>query len=140
MYWSLFARTLASVAVALMIDVAAEPAAAQSSLAPQLQPGATRAAGTDEAQPQHDMQHMHMEDDQRMAMPAARVGSGTSWLPDETPMYAVHTQAGDWTLMAHGNAFVQYLHDTGGRGSHQAGSINWFMGMADRNVGTSHLG
>ena len=33
-------------------------------------------------------------------MPSAREGSGTSWLPDETPMYAIHGQAGSWTLMA----------------------------------------
>jgi hypothetical protein len=93
-----------------------------------------------DAAPQHDMQHMHMGDDQTMAMPPAREGSGTSWLPDETPMYAVHTMAGAWTLMAHGNAFLQYLHESGDRGSEQGGSINWFMGMADRNVGSGHLG
>jgi hypothetical protein len=90
--------------------------------------------------PQHDMQHMHMGDDQNMAMPPPRDGSGTSWLPDETPMYAIHSQAGRWTLMAHGNAFLQYLHEGGDRGSDQGGSINWFMGMAYRNVGTGHLG
>ena len=89
---------------------------------------------------QHDMQHMHMGDDQDMAMPPAREGSGTSWLPDETPMYAIHSEAGKWTLMAHGNAFLQYLHEGGDRGSDQGGSINWFMGMAYRNVGTGHLG
>ena len=75
-----------------------------------------------------------------MTMPPAREGSGTSWLPDDTPMYAIHRQAGAWTLMAHANAFVQYLHESGDRGSHQVGSINWFMGMADRAVGDGHLG
>ena len=96
-------------------------------------------ADSDPAQ-QHDTQHMHMGDEQNMAMPPAREGSGTSWLPDETPMYAVHSQAGKWTLMAHGNAFLQYLHESGDRGSDQGGSINWFMGMADRNLGSGHLG
>src|SRR5262249_55388292 len=48
--------------------------------------------------------------------------------------------AGDWTLMAHGSVFVQYLQDVGDRGSHQAGSINWLMGMADRSLGAGHLG
>ena len=97
-----------------------------------------QAAG-DPAQ-QHDMQHMHMADDENMSMPPAREGSGTSWLPDETPMYAIHGEAGKWTLMAHGNAFLQYLHESGDRGSEQVGSINWFMGMADRNIGSGHLG
>jgi hypothetical protein len=89
--------------------------------------------------PQHDMQHMQMADD-RMTMPAAREGSGTSWLPDDTPMYAVHGQAGSWTLMAHGNVFVQYLHESGDRGSSQGGSINWIMGTATRRLGTGRLG
>src|SRR5262249_45304664 len=91
------------------------------------------------AQP-HDMQHMHMGEDQDMVMPSTREGSGTSWLPDETPVYAVHRQAGTWMLMAMGNAFLQYLHDGGDRGSNQGGSVNWLMGMADRTVGSGHLG
>jgi hypothetical protein len=88
----------------------------------------------------HDMQDMDMPHDQDMTMAPAREGSGTSWLPDETPMFAVHRQAGTWTLMAHGNVFLQYLHESGDRGSDQAGSINWFMGMADRSVGSGHVG
>lgn len=85
------------------------------------------------------MQHMQMGGEE-MVMAPAREGSGTSWLPDETPMYAVHRQAGPWTLMAHGNAFLQSLHESGERGSEQVGSINWIMGMADRNLGGGHLG
>ena len=69
-----------------------------------------------------------------------REGSGTSWLPDSSPMYAVHRQKGAWTLMAHENAFLQFLHESGRRGDDQAGSINWIMGMAQRSVGTGHLG
>ena len=42
--------------------------------------------------------------------------------------------------MGHGNLFVQYLHESGDRGSEQGGSINWFMGMADRPVGSGRLG
>jgi hypothetical protein len=78
------------------------------------------------AAPQHD----NMSD----AAPAEREGSGTSWMPDDTPMYAIHGQAGDWMLMGHGNAFLQYFHDTGDRGRHQAGSINWAMGTATRSA------
>jgi hypothetical protein len=90
--------------------------------------------------PQQDMQHMHMGQDEDMTMPSSREGSGTSWLPDETPMYAIHGQAGGWMLMAHGNVFVQYLHDTGDRGNEQVGSVNWLMGMADRQAAGGHLG
>ncbi len=67
-------------------------------------------------------------------------GSGTSWLPADTPMYAIHRDAGGWMLMFHGNVFVQYLHDSGDRGSNQTGSVNWFMAMADRSLGDGHLG
>ncbi len=74
------------------------------------------------------------------AMTPAREGSGTSWLPDTTPMYALHAKAGAWMLMAHGAAFLQYLHETGDRGSDQAGSVNWLMGMAGRSAGGGHLG
>src|SRR5262245_11856119 len=69
----------------------------------------------------------------------AREGSGTSWLPDSSPMYMVHRQKGPWMLMAHENAFLQYLHESGNRGAHQTGSINWLMGMADRTAGPGHL-
>lgn len=99
-----------------------------------------RAAAQPPPAPRQDIQHMHMGDQQDMTMPPTREGSGTSWLPDETPMYAIHGQAGKWTLMVHGSAFLQYLHEGGDRGGDQGGSVNWFMGMADRTVGTGHLG
>lgn len=70
----------------------------------------------------------------------ARDGSGTSWLPDESPMYAVHAQRGAWMLMAHENAFLQFLRDTGRRGEDDVGSINWMMGMAQRNAGRGRVG
>lgn len=65
----------------------------------------------------------------------AREGSGTAWLPDTTPMYAIHWQRGPWQFMAHENVFIQFLHESGDRGDDQFGSINWIMGMAQRNAG-----
>jgi hypothetical protein len=72
-------------------------------------------------------------------MQMTREGSGTAWLPDTTPMYALHWQRGPWQFMAHENAFVQVLHESGDRGSEQFGSINWMMGMAQRNVGSGRV-
>ena len=69
----------------------------------------------------------------------AREGSGTSWLPDSSPMYMVHRQNGPWMLMAHENAFLQYLNESGERGAHQTGSINWLMGMAERPAGRGRV-
>jgi YHS domain-containing protein len=89
------------------------------------------------AQHQHPATPEQKPTEQEMQM--ARDGSGTAWLPDTTPMYAIHWQRGRWQLMAHGNAFVQFLSDSGDRGDDQFGSINWFMGMAERNVGRGRL-
>ena len=75
-------------------------------------------------------EHQHSDDAQM-----AREGSGTGWLPDLTPMYAIHWQHGPWQLMTHGNAFIQFLHESGDRGDDQLGSINWIMGMARRDLG-----
>src|SRR5262245_24024417 len=43
----------------------------------------------------------------------ARDGSGTSWLPDLTLMFAVHGNAGAWRWMVHQNLFVQYISEAG---------------------------
>jgi hypothetical protein len=72
-------------------------------------------------------------------IPMTREGSGTSWLPDETPTYVLHRQSGGWMLMLHSSLFLQYLKETGARGSDQFGSINWVMGMAHRNLGAGQV-
>lgn len=74
------------------------------------------------------------------ALFSPRDASGTAWLPEATPMYALHQQLGAWQLMWHGNGFVQFLYEGGERGSTQAGSINWVMGMARREVRGGRLG
>src|SRR6187549_2121390 len=73
---------------------------------------------------------------------ASTEGSGTSWLPATTEMYAVHRRTGPWEWMFHGNAFLQYLHEDANphRGSSQIGSINWLMVMARREMGAARLG
>jgi hypothetical protein len=73
-------------------------------------------------------------------MHRAREGSGTAWLPDASLMYALHGKRGAWDLVGHGNLFVQYLSDSGDRGADQFGSINWAMGMANRQIGAGRLG
>ena len=66
-------------------------------------------------------------------------GSGTSWLPDVAPMYMRHVNAGNWILMFHGNAFLQYITEEGDRGDDQLASINWLMGMARRKLAGGDL-
>ena len=84
--------------------------------------------------------HEHAQHDEAPPAFQPREASGTSWLPDDTPMYGLHRTAGVWQLMGHGNVFVQYLKETGDRGSDQFGSINWLMGMARRDLGAGRLG
>lgn len=85
----------------------------------------------------HEAHMAHGGDDG--SPPMTRDGSGTAWLPDESPMYALHVPAGSWMVMLHGNAFLQYLRESGDRGSHQTGSINWAMAMVQRKAGTGQF-
>jgi YHS domain-containing protein len=57
-------------------------------------------------------------------------------------MYGFYREHGSWEVMLHGNTFVQYLNEGGEehRRGQQAGSINWFMGMARRPLGAGRVG
>lgn len=70
-------------------------------------------------------------------VPEPRGGSGTSWQPDTSTMYAVHEMLGDWMVMAHYNVFLSLDEQLGPRGGHQVDSENWAMLMASREWGSS---
>ena len=72
-------------------------------------------------------------------IPMSRMGSGTSWLPDASPMRAYHFMPGQWTLMVHGDADLYYDHQGTSRGDDQVGSTNWAMIMAMRPIGSGML-
>jgi hypothetical protein len=77
-----------------------------------------------------------------LGLPMNRMGSGTSWLPDETPMHAEHVMAGGWQFMLHYMAFATYDHQESTRnvdGTTQFNGIDWFMGMAQHDVGAGRL-
>src|SRR5262245_29507433 len=97
-------------------------------------------AGTQDPTHQHGDQTTHDQHAVHEMAETGREGSGTAWLPDESPMYAVHGMKGPWTLMFHENVFLQFLHESGERGDDQLGSANWVMGMAQRNVGRGRVG
>ncbi len=73
-------------------------------------------------------------------LPMQRDGSGTSWLPDSSPMHAIHFQLGKWSAMAHGNVFLRYTDqdagNSGSRGEEKFDMPNWFMVMARRPIGS----
>jgi len=67
--------------------------------------------------------------------PMSMKGSGTSWLPEAAPMYMAMQNSGDWMLMEHGGAFIRYTHQGGLRGDQKFDAPNWFMAMAERDIG-----
>src|SRR6266705_6271975 len=88
---------------------------------------------------QMDMQHPMQMKAGPLGIPEARMGSGTSWLPDAFPMHAAHVVLGDWTLMLHGVGFLQYDRQGGSRGSNQIGLVNWEMAAATRPLSGGQL-
>jgi hypothetical protein len=87
--------------------------------------------------------HMSMTSQFSLDLPMNRDGSGTSWLPDETPMYMYMVHGKKWMHMFHGSFFARYnkqdLFNKGSRGSSQFDVPNWFMYMAQRKVGSNGL-
>src|SRR5256885_8707114 len=90
---------------------------------------------------QMDMQHpmemqMHAGP---LGIPETRMGSGTSWLPDASPMHAAHYMLGRWALMVHGKVFFQYDWKAGPRGSNKIGIVNGAMAAASLPLGGGQL-
>ncbi len=85
------------------------------------------------------MQHPMNMNAGPLEIPETRMGSGTSWLPDASPMHAAHYMLGRWTLMLHGKGFFQYDWQGGSRGSNQMGIVNWAMAAASRPLGGGQL-
>src|SRR5271169_3738243 len=61
--------------------------------------------------------------------------SGTSAEPNSTPVPMLMTMHGDWMLMFHANVFVNDIQQTSPRGGDKFFSTNWFMPMAQRDLG-----
>jgi hypothetical protein len=72
-------------------------------------------------------------------IPMTRMGSGTAWLPDASPMRAYHLMPDGWMLMLHGDVDFYYDHQGTRRGDDQIGSTNWAMLMAMHPVGRGVL-
>ena len=74
-----------------------------------------------------------------LGIPMSRHGSGTTWLPDASPMAAFHFMAGDWRLMLHGNLFAGYDVQGSDAGDDKLVSVNWLMAMASRDLAGGEL-
>lgn len=93
--------------------------------------------------------HMSMNMDMSMSnaysrnLPMTRNGSGTAWLPDNSPMYGYMFHAKKWMYMLHGDAYIRYnkqdLFDKGNRGEAKFDAPNMVMLMGQRNIGKNGL-
>lgn len=97
------------------------------------------AAGMKGMQPGTNMPGMHGHTAEDMMIGPAgvsmeRMGSGTTWIPDAVTLPNRRRMLGDWMIMAHGFAFLQYDKQSGERGNDQFGSLNWLMLMATHDA------
>jgi hypothetical protein len=87
--------------------------------------------------------NMNMSHAYSRSLPMNRDGSGTSWMPDASPMYIYIAMKNQSMFMLHGNIFLRYtkqdLFDKGSRGGHHFDAPNWFMGMWNKYIGTKGL-
>lgn len=72
---------------------------------------------------------MAMSSTINIAEPMSRESSGTSWVPDSTPMYGRMFMLGDDMLMLHGGIFPRYTNVSTSRGDDRIDAPNWIMAM-----------
>lgn len=65
--------------------------------------------------------------------------SGTDAEPESTPFEMLMEKKAGWTLMFHGEAFLNEIQQSGSRGGDKLFSTNWFMPMAQRKLGGGML-
>jgi hypothetical protein len=91
----------------------------------------------------HDHGAMSMSHAFSRNLPMTRNGSGTSWQPDNSPMYGYMFHKNDWMFMLHGNAFIRYnkqdLFNKGSRGGSKFDIPNMVMLMGQKNLGQKGL-
>jgi hypothetical protein len=85
--------------------------------------------------PSHAGHEMAMQSSIDLADPMSREGSGTSWLPDSSPMYGKMFMFGEDMLMLHGAIFPRYTNVSTRRGDDRIDAPNWFMGMYSHPLG-----
>jgi hypothetical protein len=87
--------------------------------------------------------HMSMSHVYSLNLPMSRNGSGTGWLPDDSPMYGYMFHTPKWMYMLHGNLFLRYnnqdVSKKGTRGDDKIDLPDWVMFMGQRQIGQSGL-
>ncbi len=72
---------------------------------------------------------MEMHSSINIVDPMSRESSGTSWIPDSSPMYGYMKMFGDDMLMLHGVIFPRYTNVSSDRGDDRIDAPNWIMAM-----------
>lgn len=89
---------------------------------------------------EHDSHVMHANPVTYQLMERARtLGSGTSILPQSSPMRMWSFEDGDWLWMLHGDLVAGYNHQGGPRGANAWAAENWAMGMLTGYLGPGIL-
>ena len=78
---------------------------------------------------------MAMQSSINLADPMSRESSGTSWVPDSTPMYGKMFMFGDDMLMLHGAILPRYTNVSTRRGDDRIDAPNWIMAMFSHSLG-----
>lgn len=137
-------KTLFSTALVLILATAAK---AQHHMHMPAKKDTTAKDSTRMDHSMHNMKNMRMEVPMGHAyslnLPMQRNGSGTSWLPDASPMYGLMIHSKKWMYMLHGNVALRYINQDistkGSRGGDKFDAPNWFMFMGQRKVGQKGL-
>lgn len=77
----------------------------------------------------HAEHEMEMHSSINLVDPMNREGSGTSWIPDSSPIYGYMKMFGDDMLMLHGAIFPRYTNVSSDRGDDRIDAPNWIMAM-----------
>lgn len=120
----------------------ARSAAAQEVKASKHEPG-----GDSQSAPEQDTPEMPgMQHGDAHTQPATFIDeilhhatAGTSAQPNSTEDPMIMRDLGKWMFMFHGEAFLSALRQSGPRGYDKVFSTNWFMPMAQRQVGRGEL-
>ena len=72
-------------------------------------------------------------------LPRSRFGTGTSWLPDASPLNEAVPHLGKWGLMIHGNLYTGYNYYNSDRGGQRFMGRNTLMGALFRTFEKSEV-
>lgn len=84
-------------------------------------------------------QNMPMESHTLIELLQNHATAGTDAQPNSAPSPMLMTTKGKWTLMFHGEAFLNDIQQSGPRGADKFFSTNWIMPMAQRQLGNGTL-